>query len=103
MVPSSWNGTSRRPPRTLAFAGAPFDLDTRSGARMPKTFPRGRICWTELTTTDPKAAQPFYKATVGWGTQPWDMDPSYVMWTARGTPVGGLLGVSDGDRRMGAR
>jgi predicted enzyme related to lactoylglutathione lyase len=68
---------------------------------LPKPFPRGRICWTELTTTDPKAAQAFYKATVGWGTQPWDMDPSYVMWTARGTPVGGLMALSDEARQMG--
>lgn len=69
---------------------------------MPKTFPRGRICWTELTTTDPKAALAFYKATVGWGTQPWEMDPSYVMLTARGTPVGGLTALSDQAKRMGA-
>jgi predicted enzyme related to lactoylglutathione lyase len=69
---------------------------------MPKTFPRGRICWTELTTTDPKAAQAFYRAVVGWGTQPWDMDPSYVMWTAGGTPVGGLTALSDEAKRMGA-
>jgi uncharacterized protein len=68
---------------------------------MPKTFPRGRICWTELTTTDPKAAQAFYKATVGWGTQPWEMDPSYVMWTARDIPVGGLTALSDEAKRMG--
>ena len=69
---------------------------------MPKTFPRGRICWTELSTTDPKAAQAFYKAAVGWGTQPWDMDSSYVMWTAGGTPVGGLTALSDEARRRGA-
>jgi predicted enzyme related to lactoylglutathione lyase len=68
---------------------------------MPKTFPRGRICWTELMTTDPKAAQAFYKATVGWGTQAWEEDASYTLWTARGMPVGGLMMLPDDARRMG--
>jgi uncharacterized protein len=68
---------------------------------MPKTFPRGRICWNELMTTDPKAAQAFYKATVGWGTQAWGGDSAYVMWTARGTPVGGLMSLRNEAKQMG--
>jgi len=68
---------------------------------MPKTFPRGRICWHELMTTDPKPAMAFYKPLVGWGTQPWPDDPSYVMWTARGTPIGGLMMLPDDAKRMG--
>jgi uncharacterized protein len=81
--------------------GAPFDLDIRSGAPMAKTFPLGRICWNELMTSDPKAAQAFYEATVGWGTQAWEGDSSYVMWTARGTPVGGLMMLPDAAQQMG--
>src|SRR5712671_5873487 len=67
---------------------------------MPKAFPRGRICWNDLMTTDPKAAQAFYTATVGWGTQAWAGDSSYVMWTARRTPVGGVAALSDEARAM---
>jgi predicted enzyme related to lactoylglutathione lyase len=67
---------------------------------MPKTFPRGRICWNELMTTDPKAAMTFYRLVVGWGTQAWDEDSSYVMWTARDTPVGGLMELPEDARRM---
>lgn len=68
---------------------------------MAKTFPRGRICWNELMTTDPKAATAFYKAVVGWGTQAWEGDSSYLMWTARGTPVGGLMALPEDAKRMG--
>jgi predicted enzyme related to lactoylglutathione lyase len=68
---------------------------------MPKAFPRGRICWNELMTTDPKAAMAFYKPLVGWGTEEWEGDSSYVMWTAGGTPVGGLMALPDEARQMG--
>jgi len=68
---------------------------------MPKAFPRGRICWDELMTTDPKAATAFYKAIVGWGTQESGGGSSYVMWTAGGTPVGGLMALPDEARMMG--
>lgn len=69
---------------------------------MPETFPRGRICWHELLTTDPQAAIGFYKKSVGWGTQAWDQDPSYVMWTVKGTPIGGLMVLPEAARKMGA-
>jgi uncharacterized protein len=67
---------------------------------MPKTFPRGRICWNELMTTDLKAAQSFYKAVVGWGAQPSEIDSSYMMWTAGRTPVGGLMALPEDAKRM---
>jgi uncharacterized protein len=70
---------------------------------MPKTFPRGRICWNDLMTTDPQAAQSFYKAITGWGTQAWEGDASYVMWTARDTPIGGVSALSDEAKEMGAQ
>jgi predicted enzyme related to lactoylglutathione lyase len=69
---------------------------------MPKTFPRGRICWNELMTTDPKAAISFYKTVVGWGTQGWEGDHSYTMWTVGGTAVGGLMDLPDEASKMGA-
>src|SRR5437899_2250358 len=69
---------------------------------MPTTFSRGRICWHELLTTDPQAARAYYPKVVGWGTQAWDQDPSYMMWTANGTPVGGLMALPEPARQMGA-
>ena len=68
---------------------------------MPKTFPRGRICWNELMTTDLKAAQSFYKAVVGWGARPSEIESSYLMWTAGPTPVGGLMALPEDAKRMG--
>lgn len=68
---------------------------------MPKAFPRGRICWNELMTTDPKAAKAFYKGVVGWGTQAWEQDSSYLMWTTGRTPIGGLMTLPDEAKQMG--
>ena len=69
---------------------------------MSKAFPRGRICWNELMTTDTKAAKAFYKGVVGWGTQGWEQDSSYVMWTTGKTPIGGLMTLPDQAKQMGA-
>ena len=57
---------------------------------MAGTGVRGRFVWHELQTTDTTAAQSFYQKIMGWGTQAWENDPSYVMWTAKGETVGGL-------------
>ena len=52
----------------------------------------GRFVWYELMTTDTKAAQEFYGSVVGWGTQDGPVpDMSYTLFTAGGTPVGGLM------------
>jgi predicted enzyme related to lactoylglutathione lyase len=52
---------------------------------------RGRMLWHELNTTDPKGAAAFYLKAVGWTTQAWDENPSYVMFAAGGRPMAGLL------------
>lgn len=39
---------------------------------------RGRFAWHDLMTTDPEAAQAFYKAVMGWGTQKWE-DPGMAV------------------------
>ena len=54
---------------------------------------RGRILWHELNTTDQKAAAAFYLKAVGWTTQAWDENPSYVMFAAGGRPMAGLLAL----------
>lgn len=52
---------------------------------------RGRFVWYDLMTTDAAGAQAFYKAVAGWGTAGWGPpESSYTMWTANGTPIGGI-------------
>jgi predicted enzyme related to lactoylglutathione lyase len=56
------------------------------------TGTRGRFVWHELVTTDPEAAQEFYKGVVGWTTS--DMeggDIDYSFWWAGDNMVGGVM------------
>src|SRR3569833_2386988 len=58
---------------------------------------RGRFVWHELMTTDTVAAAAFYSKVVPWKTQDSGM-PSYTLWMAGKTQVGGLTGLpSEGD------
>lgn len=68
---------------------------------MPDAFPRGKIVWHDLMTTDTRAAISFYGRLIGWGTMPFDKDPSYLMWTNHGEPLGGVVPLSEESRRMG--
>jgi predicted enzyme related to lactoylglutathione lyase len=52
---------------------------------------RGRFVWYDLMTTDLEKAKAFYTRVVGWGTQVWEGPQPYTMWTAEGTPIGGLM------------
>jgi predicted enzyme related to lactoylglutathione lyase len=53
---------------------------------------RGRFLWCELMTTDPKAAEGFYTAVVGWGVEAYTgLENPYTMWMKGKTPVGGLM------------
>ena len=51
---------------------------------------RGRFVWHELMTPDPPAAQAFY-SKLGWKTQPWDTNPSYVMFVGPAGPLGATV------------
>ncbi len=53
---------------------------------------RGRFVWHELMTTDTDAAAAFYSKVVPWKTQDSGM-PSYTLWMAGKTQVGGLTGL----------
>ncbi|HEY2824491.1 MAG TPA: VOC family protein [Gemmatimonadales bacterium] len=66
---------------------------------MAGQFPRGRFVWHELNTTNPKAAIPFYTKVLPWQTQAWEQQPSYLMWMAGKTSVGGLLSLTEDERR----
>ena len=68
---------------------------------MPQSFPRGRFVWHELVTIDSDAAVRFYTKVVGWTVQSWEQDPSYRLWSVRGTPMGGLMQLSEDARRQG--
>jgi predicted enzyme related to lactoylglutathione lyase len=64
----------------------------------------GRFVWYELMTTDMEAAKAFYAEVVGWGTQDVSMPGMvYTLFTAGGTPVSGLLGLSEDARKLGLR
>lgn len=52
---------------------------------------RGRFVWHDLMTSDPAKAVEFYTKVAGWGTQQWAGPQPYTMWTAAGTPLGGVV------------
>jgi predicted enzyme related to lactoylglutathione lyase len=58
---------------------------------------RGQFVWYDLRTTDDKSAQAFYTKVANWGTQPMEGMPSYVMWTANGQPLGGVMKQEPGE------
>lgn len=50
---------------------------------------RGQFLWHDLLTSDPGAAHQFYGKAVGWKSQPFEADPSYVMFAGPKGPLGG--------------
>src|SRR3954470_11839843 len=54
---------------------------------------RGRFVWYDLMTPDVDKAKAFYAAVAGWGTQPFG--DAYAMWTANGTPLGGVMALPE--------
>jgi predicted enzyme related to lactoylglutathione lyase len=85
---ASKKSAARKPAAATPKAGAPLT--------------RGRFVWYELMTPDPEAAKRFYTQVISWGTQRYDKDPSYTMWTAGGSTLGGLMRLPEEARRMGA-
>ncbi len=63
-------------------------------ATAPATTALGRFPWTELLTSDTKAAIEFYSKVVGWTTTAWPGTTPYTMWTSpRRGPVGGVMEI----------
>ena len=55
-------------------------------------------------TTDPKAAEDFYRAVIGWDAKDAGMpDMSYTILSAENAPVGGLMNIPQEAAAMGAR
>ena len=57
---------------------------------------RGQFVWHELMTPDAGKAHAFYAKAIGWKSQPWEEDASYVMFAARRGPIGGTASRTNG-------
>lgn len=57
---------------------------------------RGQFVWHELKTPDARAAHAFYSKAIGWKSQPWEEDSSYVMFAAARGPIGATTTGSNG-------
>ncbi|HSL69431.1 MAG TPA: VOC family protein [Longimicrobiales bacterium] len=64
---------------------------------------RGRFAWHELATTDPKAAEQFYSAVVGWTPAPWQSgEIDYTLFMSGEAPIAGLMPLADEAKAAGA-
>ena len=62
----------------------------------------GRFVWYELLTSDLGSAMDFYSSVMGWGTQKWQGDIPYTMFTNGGKPMGGVMQLPREAVEMGA-
>jgi predicted enzyme related to lactoylglutathione lyase len=64
---------------------------------------QGKFVWYELMARDVNGAIAFYKDVIGWGTQAFEGGAMpYTMWTAGGTPIGGLVPLGDDAKKAGS-
>lgn len=55
---------------------------------------QGKFVWYDLMTTDPEAAERFYRAVLGWQAADSGVpDRSYTILSIKETPVGGLMAI----------
>jgi predicted enzyme related to lactoylglutathione lyase len=59
-----------------------------------------RFFWYDVMTTDPKAAETFYRDVVGWATQDAGA-PGYTLFTVDGRGVAGLMAIPEDARQSG--
>ena len=52
---------------------------------------RGRFVWHDLLTPNSAGAHEFYGKALGWQTQAWEQDRSYLMFTGPIGPIGGTV------------
>jgi predicted enzyme related to lactoylglutathione lyase len=52
---------------------------------------RGRFVWHDLLTPNSAGAHEFYRKALGWETQAWDQDRSYLMFAGPNGPIGGTI------------
>lgn len=64
----------------------------------------GKFVWYELMTSDPAAAEIFYKTVIGWETNDAGMPGmAYTILSAGGVGVGGIMELPDDAREAGAK
>jgi predicted enzyme related to lactoylglutathione lyase len=64
----------------------------------------GKFVWYELMTSNPAAAEKFYKSAIGWNMKDAGMpDRSYTVLSAGESMVGGLMAIPDDAKKMGAQ
>ncbi|MEQ1819880.1 MAG: VOC family protein [Terricaulis sp.] len=64
----------------------------------------GDFIWYELMTPDPGAAQAFYRGLFGWSFADSGMpEMTYLLFSAEGTQVGGVMGLTGDMQKGGAR
>jgi predicted enzyme related to lactoylglutathione lyase len=57
---------------------------------------RGRFVWHELYAPDQAGAHAFYEKTLGWKSQAWDQDASYLMFVGPNGPLAGAVNDPNG-------
>lgn len=62
----------------------------------------GRFVWYDLFVDDVEAAKAFYTETIGWKTMPWQGEGDYTMWANGEAPIGGVMKLPEGAKKMGA-
>ncbi|GEP05916.1 VOC family protein [Methylobacterium oxalidis] len=67
---------------------------------MPETA--STFVWYQLMTTDPEAAETFYRAVVGWEAQPWEGgNAPYTLLSVAGRPVADIAPLADEVKAQG--
>src|SRR3954468_10998220 len=70
---------------------------------MSQSENHGRFIWHELMTSDPKAAEQYYRDVVGWTAETWGGgNHDYTVWLANGTRIGGMMQLPPEAAAMGA-
>jgi uncharacterized protein len=90
--PESWKALLDLKPDDLA-AGEAAGTDSH-----------GKFVWYELMTTDPKAAEEFYRKVLGWrASDPGIPGRAYTIFSAGEAGVGGMMALPEEAREAGAR
>jgi predicted enzyme related to lactoylglutathione lyase len=66
-------------------------IERNIGGCMTDDTVRGRFVWHDLLTPNSEGAHEFYGKAVGWQTQAWEQDGSYLMFAGPSGPIGGTV------------
>src|ERR1700760_4700585 len=64
-------------------------------------IPEGSFVWHDLATIDAEGAKRFYPSVLPWTTKPWEEAQTYTMWMNDGSPIGGVMPMSEKRRANG--